>query len=181
MSQPRLFDLPIAGVYPTPLDDANRLLVDWGHRLGPCNRPFHQEAFRLDVGSRPVAVAISASTVSAHAGGYDRHELVELARQAACEPWASRVMLRLWRETLAPLWPCWPVRAAISYSKNSMHTGDLYRFDGWEKFTVNGGSGGGGTYSTKRAPGDAVSGPKTGWMWRFDAVEARAALEARDE
>ena len=29
--------------------------------------------------------------------------------------------------------------------------------------------------------GDAVSGPKTGWMWRFDAVEARAALEARDE
>lgn len=168
MNQLRLLDVPIVGVYPMDVAGANRLLVEWGHELGPVERPFHQEAFSLDVGNRPVAVAVSASIVSATAGGFGRFESVELARQAACERWANRVMIRLWRETLAELWPCWPVKAAISYSKNSMHSGDLYRFDGWEKVRDDAGSSGGGTYSRKRSNTDAVFGKKTLWLWRYE-------------
>lgn len=168
MSQPRLLDVPIVGVFPMDVKVANRLLVDWGHQLGPCNRPFYSEAFALEVIGRPVAVAISASIVNGPVGGFERGETVELARTAACERWANRVMIRLWRETLAPLWPCWPVRAGISYSKNSMHSGDLYRFDGWEKVTDRAGSSGGGTYSKKREPGDPKGGNKTLWLWRYE-------------
>lgn len=109
--------------------DANELLVEWGHALGACNRPFH--------------------------------------RQAACEPWANRVMIRLWRETLAQLWPCWPVKAAVSYSHNGMHTGDLYRFDGWARWKTDAGSSGGGTWGRVRSNTDAVYGKKTLWGWRY--------------
>lgn len=167
--QARLFDVPIVGVFPITVADANTLLVEWGHKLGACNRPFHQEAFALEVQGRPVAVAVSASIVNGPVGGYERNETVELARQAACEPWANRLMIRLWRETCAPLWPCWPVKAAVSYSKNSMHSGDLYRFDGWEKVRTDAGSRGGGGWSRERYAGEAALGPKTLWLWRYTA------------
>lgn len=167
MSQPRLFDAPIAGVYPFDVDEANALLVEWGHKLGPCNRPFHQEAFALESRGRIVAVAISASIVNGPVGGFQRNEVVELARQAACERWANRVMIRLWREVCAPLWPCWPVKAAVSYSHNAMHSGDLYRFDGWERWKTDAGSSGGGTWGRQRKNTDAVYGKKTLWGYRL--------------
>ena len=103
-----------------------------------------------------------------HADGYQRGQLVELARLASCERWANRVMLRLWREVCAPRWACWPVAAAISYSHNAMHTGNLYRFDGWEKFSDDCGSSGGGTWSTKRTRNSAHAGSKTLWVWRYE-------------
>lgn len=168
--QPRLLTIPIVGLMPISVDHANALLVAWEHKLGPVNRPFHQEAFALEHDGRPVAVAVSGSIVSATVAGYDRGEVVELTRQAAApdSPWANRVLIRLWRECCARLWPCWPVRAAVSYSKNSMHRGDLYRFDGWEKVTESAGSSGGGAWSRKRYATDAVHGSKTLWLWRYD-------------
>lgn len=169
-TQPRLLDVPMAGLYPIGLDQANRLLVDrWHHRLGPVNRPFRSEAFVLDLQGEPVAVAVSASTVSNTVAGYRRDQVVELARPAG-EPWATRVMLRLWREACAPRWACWPVLAAISYSHNAMHRGDLYRFDGWERITTHAGkSGAGGNWSRARYAGLPQSGSKSLWVWRYAA------------
>lgn len=163
----RLIDAPMVGLYPTQLRDANRLLVEWGHRLGPVDRPFRSEAFVLEIDGRPLAVAVSASAVSASVAGSGRTEVVELARLGAAAPWACRIMLRLWREACAPRWKCWPVKAAISYSHNAMHPGNLYRFDGWERAGENCGSNGGGAWSRKRYAGDAVAGSKTLWVWRY--------------
>lgn len=172
---PRLFDAPLAGIYPVSVAEANQLLIRWEHKLGPCERPFHQEAFVLEVAGRPVAVAVSASIVHGPVAGYRTQEVVELARQAACEPWANRVMIRLWREACAPLWPCWPVKAAVSYHHEGLHTGNLYRFDGWEKIKEGVGSMGGGAWSRQRVATDVVVGPKTLWLWRYEQINEAAA------
>ena len=183
--QGRLLDIPLVGLYPVGIGDANRCLVEWGHRLGPVFRPFRQEAYGFEVDGALVAVAISGSIVHGPVAaawkdrdgwhvpfedrpeGYARNEVVELTRLAAAESWMSRIMLRLWREVCAPRWKSWPVRAAVSYSHNAMHRGDLYRFDGWEKVREDAGSSGGGTWSRKRKNTDAVFGKKTLWMWRY--------------
>ena len=174
-TQARLLDVPMAALYPLgssreAIAEANTLLVDrWQHRLGPVHRPFRQEAFVLELLGEVVAVAISASTVSDTVAGYRRGQVVELARLAG-EPWATRVMLRLWREVCAPSWGSWRPQAAISYSHNAMHRGDLYRFDGWERVTDQAGkSGGGGAWSRPRYAGDVVKGSKTLWVWRYGA------------
>ena len=99
--------------------------------------------------------------------------MVELARLGASVPWASRVILRLWRETCAPRWKCWPVRAAVSYSHNAMHTGNLYRFDGWRPVRDDCGSSGGGSWSRPRYATDVVHGKKTLWLWRYDGEVVR--------
>jgi hypothetical protein len=170
-AQLQLLHWPIAGVMPIDLAEANGYLVAWQHKLGPVNRPFRSEAFALEIDGRVVDVAVSCSTVSSTVAGFKRSEVVELARLCA-EPgnrWANRVMLRIWREVLAPRWKCWPVRAAVSYSKNALHRGDLYRADGWEKVRDDCGSGGGGQWSEKRDAADPLSGNKTLWLWRYAA------------
>jgi hypothetical protein len=162
---------PIIGLVPYTLDYANRLLVHWEHKLGICERPFRSEAFGLELDGRAIAVAISASAVSSTVAGYARQEVVELARlgRAPEAPWVLRVMLRLWRSVLAPRWECWPVKAAISYHKQAWHSGDIYRFDGWEKIREDCGSSGGGAWTKPRAIGDAALGRKTLWVWRYAA------------
>lgn len=170
---PALFPMPLVGLYPTTLEEANRLLVEWGHRLGPVNRPFRSEAFVLELDGHSLAVSVSASIVSAKVAGYHRKQVVELARLAG-EPWATRVMMRLWREVCAPRWHSWPVHAAVSYSHNAMHRGDLYRFDGWERISDNCGSSGGGSWSRPRYATEAVYGKKTLWLWRYPASTTEA-------
>ena len=158
-----LLDVPIAGLYPLAVEEANTLLVRWGHRLGPCKRPFGQQAFALRVQSQVVSVAISASIVSNTVATYHRQEVVECARLCS-QPgitWANRLMLRLWREVCAPLWPYWAVRAAVSYSHNAHHTGNLYRLDGWTRLKDDCGTMGGGAWSRRRYATDAVAGKKT--------------------
>jgi len=81
--------------------------------------------------------------------------------------WATRVILRLWLEVGAQAWPYWPVQAAVAYSQNARHLGNIYRFDGWERVTDKAGSNGGGAWSRKRYAGDAAHGRKTLWLWRY--------------
>lgn len=166
--QPRLLEVPMAGLYPITMDRANGALVAWGHRLGAVRRPFHGEAYGLEVQGDLVAVATSHSIVNGPVAGFERGEVVELSRLAAARPWANRVMLRLWREVCAPRWASWPVRAAVSYSHNAHHRGDLYRFDGWERIRDDAGSSGGGTWGRQRQNTDAVYGRKTLWLFRFE-------------
>ena len=152
------FPMPVAGLTPVSLAWANTLLVRWGHYLGPVSRPFGSQAWALDVCGDPVSVAVSCSTVSETAAGLSRSELVELARLCSdpAQRWATRPMLRLWREVAAPRWPYWPVSAAVAYSQNSRHQGDLYRWDGWQKVSDDCGSAGGG-HLDAQAPGDRRS------------------------
>lgn len=184
VAQLRLLDAPLASVVVMEPAEANDLLVEWGHRLGPVHRPFRMEAYALVLHGRPISVAVSASTVSSHVAGwmdptkkedpirFGRQEVVELARLASAPDalWATRVMLRLWREVCAHQWACWPIRAAVSYSHNVLHAGDLYRFDGWRKINDRCGSSGGGTYSRPRYATDAVHGRKSLWVYEFPSV-----------
>lgn len=155
-------------------DQANALLDDWGHYLGPCHRPFGMDCWVLEIGGRPVSVAISASTVSPTVAGLDRQQVVELARlgTAPGQRWATRVMLRLWREVAAPAWAYWPTTAAVAYSANDRHEGRSYRFDGWTKLTDRAGAncGPNATWSRKRSEGDPAKGAKTLWIWRYPEV-----------
>jgi len=183
----RLFDAPLVGLYPVGIDEANALIAGrWQHDLGPCERPFGQQAFVLEVNGTPAAATISASIVNGPVAGYERQQIVELARLAG-EPWATRMMIRLWREVCAPIWPYWPVEAAVSYSLNTK-TGNLYRFDGWDRITSTAGSTGGGSWSTRRNPDDPRRGSKTLWCWRYpegssnsmSAKTVAAAVRKRD-
>lgn len=141
---------------------ADEALVEWGHWLGGCNRPFGRQSFGLTVCERLVAVAVSASTVNAKCAGYQRGRVVELARLCSHPDhrWATRVALRLWRETAAAAWPYWPVEALVSYSSATRHRGDIYRFDGWRRVRDMRGSTGGGTWGQKQ-PTEA----KTVWAY----------------
>jgi len=163
--------MPVAGLDRLEEDMVNALLVEWAHNLGPCERPFGQQGWAFMLDGQPISVAMSASTVSSTVAGHRRQEVVELARLCS-KPgmaWATRPMLRMWREIAGPRWPHWTPMAAISYSQNAVHSGDIYRFDGWEKFTDSAGSSGGGTWSTARARGDAPHGVKSGWIWRYSS------------
>jgi len=173
MAQPVRMAMPVAGLSPIPLDEANSWLARWGHDLGDCDRPFGVIAWALEVDARPVAVAISASTVSATVPTpwrtYRRGELVELARICSdpAERWATRPMLRLWREVDAARWPHWAVHALVAYS-HGRRRGDLYRWDGWTLVNDRAGtSGGGGQWSTRRVTGDPVLGRKRCWVYPY--------------
>lgn len=169
LAQARLFDVPMAGLYPISIDDANRLLVEWQHKLGAVHRPFTQLGYGLEVAGVLLAVAVSASTVSATCGGYQRTEVVELARLCSAPGvhWVNRAMLRLWREACAPLWPHWRPRAAVSYSHNALHAGSLYRLDGWRCVKTDAGSTGGGLWSRPREQGEVIYGKKSLWVWEY--------------
>lgn len=166
-----------AGLSLITLTDANRLLEAWQHYLGPVNRPFGSQAWALTLDGHPISVAVSASAVSATAAGLRRQELVELARLCTHpeQRWATRPMLRLWREVAARRWPYWPTAAAIAYSQNSRHDGALYRFDGWTKVADDCGSSGGGAWSRPRTAGDATHGRKTLWIYRYPPTTAEEA------
>lgn len=161
----------VAGFAPVPLAQANLLLAEWGHYLGPVQRPFGSQAWLLDVAGEPVSVAVSCSIVSPTVGEYRRDEVVELARlcSAPGTSWATRVTLRLWREVAAPLWPYWAVRAAVAYSQNARHDGRLYRFDGWDRVRGDAGNVTGvtSTWTKVRAADHPARGPKSLWIWRY--------------
>lgn len=145
-------------------DLADRLLVEWGHYLGACCRPFGRQSFGLSYFGEVISVAVSASTPNPRCAGYDRREVVELARLCTHPEhrWATRVCLRLWREIAPVYWSrkYWPVRACVAYANALRHSGDVYRFDGWRKAAeVRGGRAGGGWQRKKEYD------PKTIWVW----------------
>lgn len=146
--------------------EADRYLSEWGHWLGPCNRPFGRQSFGVAIDGRVVSLAVSTSTINKTCGGYPRGEVYELARQCSHPDYRAitRVCVRLWRETTPALWAraYWPVRAAVSYANALRHAGDIYRFDGWKKVAdVRGGVGGNSWQKGKRYEA------KTIWAYEF--------------
>jgi hypothetical protein len=179
--QPRFLDVAPATFDTLDMAEGNALLTTWGHRLGQLHRPFTSRCYVFLLDGEPISLAMSASIISGTvqvqpdaAGELGRRlrrtQVVELARlcSAPGQAWASRVMIRVWREVFAPRWPDWPVAAAISYSQNAHHRGDLYRFDGWTAVRTNAGASlGAGTWSKKRSSADPEHGLKTLWVWRY--------------
>lgn len=171
--QPRFSMLNVGEV---SREDANRLLEEWDHPLGPCRRPFGQQSFVLDVAGQPVALAVSASMVAKHVVNkdrvvlYRRNQVVELARVARHPDhrFVLRPFLRLYREYLAPTWPYFQPAAAISYAMPGTK-GDLYRFDGWEFVRRCEISRGGGTWTYSDPKVSQIAdGVKSLWLWRYD-------------
>jgi hypothetical protein len=127
---------PLASFDGIDLAVANELLVRWAHKMGPLLRgnsgSMHNHA--LFVHGQPVAVVCTSSLIREHCGGglshMNRSNAIELSRLCAGEPWACRVALRLWRELV---FPGTGATYAISYQDAVMHTGNLYRFDGWTR------------------------------------------------
>jgi hypothetical protein len=149
-----------------PNEQADTALERWGHWLGGCNRPFGRQSFGLFLEDQLVAVAVSASTVNAHCGGYERQTVVELARLCSHPDHRdmTRVALRLWRKTAARVWHFWPVSVYVSYSNAIRHTGDIYRFDGWHKVAdVSGGTSG----ATWKRPRKKPYEPKAVWAYQL--------------
>lgn len=126
---------PLASLEPIPVARANELLAQWEHAMGPCNRPWQASAFAhaLLVHGEPVAVTITAGLIASRVAGVanvTRDNAVELARLCSSERWACRVMLRLWREVI---WPGTGADYAVSYQDADLHSGNTYRFDGWQR------------------------------------------------
>lgn len=158
---------PLAAFDSVSLAYANDLLTRWGHRMGPLERGNSAalQCHVLYVHGAPVALACTSSLIRERVGGglghMTRANTVELSRLCAGQPWACRVALRLWRETVFPgTGAAW----AVSYQDAAMHTGNVYRFDGWAR----------AGYSSSGT--DSRSGRKgrRKWIWVWPA-DARAA------
>lgn len=172
----------IVGMEEVSLAEANGMIDAWGHYLGPVHRPFGSQCWALCVEGEPIAAAVSCSIVSDHiteqisdpesgkkipGRSWLRGEVVELARLCARERWATRPMLRLWREVAAPRWPYWTPTAAVAYSASRRHEGDLYRWDGWSLMADVGDANGRGQWSKKRPEEHPARGPKRLWVWEY--------------
>lgn len=141
MTQTTLLDS--AGVVwrSTTIEEANASLVAWGHRMGPMNRPDYGDltAQGLYHDGTMVAVACTAGLVRAAVGNcpwLTRANAIELARLCAVRPGLCRVALRLWREFT---FPGIGREFAVSYQDADIHSGNVYRFDGWSRVAYNGG------------------------------------------
>lgn len=152
--------------------DLNRLLVAWGHRMGAYSRPSYaiEAHYAMFEHGEPVAVAAAGETVREVVGqtGIRREQCVELARLCAVRPGLCRPMLRLWREMVFPALATMHGRAlAVSYQDEALHTGDVYRFDGW--LMIGRGGGGGADARTGRAGRRMKI-----WAWPPDAARSVA-------
>ena len=123
---------------PIDLVMANACLLAWDHRMGPLlrgnQRGMHHGLFH---DGQPVAVTMTSPLIRERVGGVegialDRGNTIELSRLCAARPGLCRVALRLWREFDFPSLDS-KYLYAISYQDAAQHSGNLYRFDGWQR------------------------------------------------
>ena len=147
---------PIASLIAIDLPDANALLVQWGHKMGPLNRPNgYVRCQALLHHDEPIAVATTSSLIRETVAGcpdLNRENCIELSRLCAARSGLCRVMLRLWRELV---FPTLGFACAVSYQDADMHSGNTYRFDGWTRVAYS------------RSGTDTRSGRKgrNKWIW----------------
>lgn len=147
----------------------NSALILWRHKMGPWERPeFGPNWFHgLFHNGRVVAVTAAAPLISVEVCGLSRTQAIELGRLCAERSHLCRAMLRLWREFVFPaLGYAW----AISYQDAVLHTGNIYRHDGWIRLGQS--SSGTDARSGKRGRRKVI------WGWSGDPTalqERRAA------
>lgn len=174
---------PLVSFDTISLAELNECLQAWQHRMGVWGRPSHRAGeggwfHGLRHHGRLVAVTATGDLIGPTCAGLPRSEAVELGRVCAVRPGLNRVVLRMWREFIFPALAArhgwvW----AVSYQDAALHSGDLYRFDGWARI------------------GASCSGPdrrsgrkgrrKVIWGWHVDGRPAKAwtarAWPAEDE
>lgn len=112
--------------------ELNRFLVEWNHRMGEVNRPNHGWSHGLFHGGRLLAVTATDRLIRERVVGFRRDEAIELSRLCAARSDLNRVALRLWRSFVFPaICESGRYRWAVSYQDAVIHSGNLYRFDGW--------------------------------------------------
>lgn len=157
-------------------DQANALLIAWGHKMGPIRRPpeYGFWAQQLVHEGNPVAVMVAAALVREHVGGglahLTRANTIELARVCAARAGLCRVAVRLWRELV---FPSLGKPFAISYQDSAEHRGDLYRFDGWVRLAQVRASG------TDHRTGRKGR-PRVIWGWPPTILRAGATISAQE-
>lgn len=129
------FFFPMVAFNPISLDEANRLLTQWGHKMGPCVRGNARGwSHALIHEGKPVAVTVTATLIRERVGGgavhLTRKSSIELARLCAERSGLCRVALRIWREFV---FPALGYQFAVSYQDADLHDGNTYRFDGWQR------------------------------------------------
>jgi antitoxin VapB len=156
------------------LDECNRCLVAWQHKMGPWTRPpFKTWLHGLRHNGELVAVLAATTLITPQAGGFTRDEAIELGRVCAGRPHTNTVALRLWREFVFPeICRANGYRWAISYQDRKLHTGGLYKWDGWVWL---------GKSSSGTDPrGGVVKGrSKNIWGWCADGEERATVAKAR--
>lgn len=125
---------PIAHLAPIDREDLNRCLLAWGHRMGEWNRPIEREWLTGLFQDGKLVVVLAASVlIRETCAGLSRDQAFELGRVCAARPHLNRAALRLWREFVFPtICRRHGYRAVVSYQDAVLHSGDLYRFDGWK-------------------------------------------------
>lgn len=163
----RLID-PLVSFDAISLEELNRCLVVWGHKMGPWERPDYGAARFHGMRHNGELVAVTATDALIRATcGLDRPEALELGRVCAARRDLNRVALRLWREFVFPaICAVTGQTWAISYQDAVLHGGDLYRFDGWTRI------------GTSRSGTDQRTGKvgrnKVIWGWQLPAARERA-------
>ncbi len=147
------------GFEPVSLADANRCLVEWGHKMGPINRGNQGATCHALVHEgRAVAVTTASNLIAPVVGGgcqwMTRDNTIELSRLCAARGGLCRVALRLWREFVFPVMG---YEFAVSYQDADLHNGNTYRFDGWERV----GRARSGTDTRSGRPG------RDKWVWAW--------------
>lgn len=159
--------IPSVSFVAITLAEANRLLELWGHKMGPCQRGNSRGwSHALVHEGEAVAVTITATLIRETVGGaphLNRGNCIELARLCACRPSLCRVVLRLWREFV---FPALPYEFAMSYQDADLHSGNTYRFDGWERVSYS--SSGPDTRSGRKGRRKWV------WVWPRDSRKETA-------
>lgn len=135
----RLFG-PLVSFDEISKSELNTALVAWGHKMGPWTRPTWRGWFHgLRLNGELVAVIAAGDLIRPQcAGGLRRDEALEVARVCADRRYWCKVILRIWREAVFPAlarehgWG-W----AVSYQDADLHSGDLYRSDGWVRIAFS--------------------------------------------
>jgi len=145
--------------------------------MGPLHRPRYGDfggAHGLRHDGHLVAVVATERMIAAETCGLTRDQAFELARVCAVRPGLCRVAVRLWREFVFPAM-CDSERGrvwAISYQDAVIHSGALYRHDGWVRLgTTRSGTDKRGREGTRRGRSKVV------WGWTGNAAAMAAARE----
>ena len=148
---------PVAAFTETTLDKANELLILWQHKMGPlCRGNQGAICHVLLQAGRPVAVTTASNLIAPNVGGgadwLTRENTIELSRLCSERSGITRVALRLWREFV---FPGLGYQFAVSYQDADIHTGNTYRFDGWQRVAFSHS----GTDTRSGRPG------RNKWVW----------------
>jgi len=119
-------------------DALNLHLVAWNHAMGPVNRPTRGWSHGLRCDGQLLAVVATDTLIRPQVAGLSRRHAIELSRLCAAQPDLCRVALRLWRTFVFPaLCLDRGCRWALSYQDAALHSGNLYRFDGWVRLAAS--------------------------------------------